>query len=49
MFLELAIIDPNIVPSTKYIEIINYDDMYTLASNGVNVIHPRAVEIGKKI
>lgn len=44
----VAIIDPNIVPSTKYIEIINYDDMYALASNGVSVIHPRAVEIGKK-
>ncbi len=44
----VAIIDPHIVPSSKYIESISYDDMYNLASNGVNVIHPKAVKIGKK-
>lgn len=44
----VAIIDPHIIPSPKYIESIGYDDMYDLASNGVNVIHPKAVKIGKK-
>lgn len=44
----VAIINPNIIPETKYIKSINYDDMHVLASNGVGVIHPKAVEIGKK-
>lgn len=44
----VAFIDPSIIPQTKYIDKINYDDMYTLASNGVNVIHPKAVKLGKK-
>lgn len=44
----VAIVDPNIVPNTKYIENISYDDMYNLADNGVKVIHPRAVLAGKK-
>ncbi|MBC8591391.1 aspartate kinase [Wansuia hejianensis] len=43
----VAIIDPQIVPSTKFIQSIDYDNMYNLASNGVNVLHPRAVSIGK--
>ncbi|MGN9166004.1 aspartate kinase [Tissierellaceae bacterium HCP3S3_D8] len=44
----VAIIDPHIISSPKYIESISYDDMYNLASSGVNVIHPKAVKIGKK-
>lgn len=43
----LALIDPNIVPYTKYIENISYDDMYLLAENGAKVIHSRAVLAGK--
>jgi aspartate kinase len=44
----VALIDPMVVPSTKYIDCISYDDMYGLAQNGVKVIHPRAVLAGKK-
>lgn len=44
----VAIINPSLVPSTKYIKDISYDDMYTLSSNGATVIHPKAVLIGKK-
>ena len=44
----VAIIDPTIVPYTKYIKNISYDNMYKLASNGVKVIHPKSVLIGKK-
>lgn len=44
----VAIIDPNIVSSPHYIKSINYDDMYRLASNGANVIHPKAVQISKE-
>jgi len=44
----VAIMDPNIIPYSDYIENINYDDMYILASNGVGVIHPRAIKIGKE-
>lgn len=44
----VAVIDPDIVPTTKYIDQISYDDMHKLASNGVGVIHPRAVLAGKE-
>lgn len=44
----VAIIDPNIVPTTKYIESISYGDMYNLADSGIKVIHPRAVLAGEK-
>lgn len=43
----VALVDPNIVPTTKYMENISYDNMYNLAANGVKVIHPRAVLAGK--
>lgn len=44
----VAMIDPKIVPYSKYIKNISYDYMYDLASNGATVMHPRAVLIGKK-
>ncbi len=44
----VALIDPNIVPTTRYIEYISYDHMYDLADSGVKVIHPRAVKAGQK-
>lgn len=43
----IATIDPSIVSHADYIENISYDDIYELASNGVGVIHPRAVLAGK--
>lgn len=44
----VAITDPKIVPNTKYIDKIFYDDMYRLAMNGANVVHPNAVLLGKE-
>lgn len=44
----VAVIDPDIVPTAQYIDNISYDDMHKLASNGVGVIHPRAVLAGKE-
>ena len=44
----VGIIDPTMVPYTKYIKNITYSHMYNLASNGVKVIHPKAVLIGQK-
>lgn len=44
----VAITDPRIVPNTKYIKKISYDDMYRLAISGANVIHPNAVLLGKQ-
>lgn len=44
----VAMIDPRIVPYTKYIKDISYEYMYDLASSGATVIHPKAVLIGKK-
>lgn len=41
----VAIIDPKIVPYTRYIRKISFDNMYNLALNGVKVIHPKAVEM----
>ncbi|MBZ2174769.1 aspartate kinase [Schnuerera sp. xch1] len=44
----VAIIDPKIVPYTRYIKKISFADMYNLTSNGVKVMHPKAVEIANK-
>lgn len=44
----VALIDPRIVPYTRYIDKISYSDMYNLSSNGATVVHPRAVKIGEK-
>lgn len=44
----VAVTDPRIVPSARYIKKISYDDMYRLAINGANVIHPNAVLLGKQ-
>ncbi len=44
----VALMDPVIVPNTKYLEKISYKDMYNLASYGASVIHPRAVFTGMK-
>ena len=40
--------DPRIVPNAKKIEQISYDEMLELATQGVNVLHNRAVEFAKK-
>lgn len=44
----VAITDPRVVPNARYIKRIFYDDMYRLAINGANVIHPNAVLLGKQ-
>jgi len=40
--------DPRIVPNSRKITRISYDEMLELASLGVNVLHNRAVEFAKK-
>lgn len=44
----VAITDPRVVPNARYIKNISYDNMYRLAINGANVIHPNAVLLGKQ-
>lgn len=44
----VAVVDPRIVPFAEYLEAISYSSMYNLASNGANVIHPRAVLAAEK-
>lgn len=44
----IAEIDPRIVPNANYLPWISYDNIYKLASNGANVIHPRAVKTAEK-
>ena len=44
----VAVIDPRIIPFAKYLENISYSNMYNLASNGTNVIHPKAILAGEK-
>ncbi|MBC8589201.1 aspartate kinase [Paratissierella segnis] len=44
----VAMEDPRIVPTTKYIKEISYDDMYKMSLNGATVIHPEAVKLGKE-
>jgi aspartate kinase len=44
----VAVTDPRLVPSARYIKKISYDDMYRLAINGATVIHPNAVLLGKQ-
>jgi len=40
--------DPNVVPSAKIIDEINYEEVFQMAEKGAKVIHPRAVEIAQK-
>ena len=40
--------DPNIVPNARKIDVISYTEMLELATQGVNVLHNRAVEFAKK-
>lgn len=44
----VALIDPKLVPDTKYIDRISYDNMYKLASNGAKVLHPKSIKIAQK-
>ncbi|MDW5298611.1 MAG: aspartate kinase [Sedimentibacter sp.] len=44
----VAVTDPRVVPNAKYIKKISYNDMYKLAINGANVIHPYAVLLAKQ-
>lgn len=44
----VAIVDPRIVPSPRYISRISYSDMHKLAYHGAKVIHPRAVKAAEK-
>ena len=44
----VAVVDPRIVPFAEYLESISYSSMYNLASNGTNVIHPKAVLAAEK-
>lgn len=44
----VAITDPRIVPNTKYLKRISYDDMYRLAISGAKVVHPNAVLLAKE-
>lgn len=44
----VAVTDPRLVPNARYIREISYDDVYRLAVNGANVIHPNAVLLGKQ-
>lgn len=44
----VALIDPKLVPYTKYIRNISYDNMYKLAARGAKVIHPKSVLYAKK-
>ncbi len=40
--------DPRIVSTARKIDTISYDEMMELATQGVNVLHNRAVEVAKK-
>lgn len=40
--------DPRIVPTAHRIDAVTYDEMLEAASQGAKVMHPRAVELGKK-
>lgn len=39
--------DPKIVEKAKFIDLINTDELFQMAEQGANVIHPKAVEISK--
>ena len=41
--------DPRIVPETKKLDTVSYDEMLELSSMGAKVLHNRCVEIGKNI
>lgn len=40
--------DPRMVPEASLIKEINYEEIFQFAEQGAKVIHPRAIEIGKK-
>ncbi|MDD2420938.1 MAG: aspartate kinase [Heliobacteriaceae bacterium] len=40
--------DPRVVPQARKLEAVTYDEMLELASLGAQVLHPRAVELGKE-
>jgi aspartate kinase len=40
--------DPRLVPTARKLEVISYDEMLELASLGAQVMHGRAVEMGKR-
>lgn len=40
--------DPAIVPEAKVIPVMNYEEVFEMASLGARVIHPRAVEIARR-
>ena len=40
--------DPKIVKKAKFIDLINTDELFQMAEQGANVIHPKAVEISKE-
>lgn len=44
----VAVIDPKIIPFTQYLDNISYSSMYSLATNGAKVIHPKAILAGEK-
>ncbi len=39
--------DPHLVPEAQHLDEIHYEEMLELATYGVRVIHPRAVELGE--
>lgn len=40
--------DPRIIPNSKILKKISYDEMLLMAHSGSKVLHPRSVEIAKK-
>lgn len=42
------IVDPKIIPNSKYIEHISYTDMYNMARGGAKIIHYKAVSAAEK-
>ena len=40
--------DPRIVPQARKIDVISYDVILEMAASGAEVMHPRAIEFGKK-
>lgn len=44
----VAIIDPKVLPTTKYHQNITYQDMYNLSLHGAKVIHPIAVSMAEE-
>lgn len=40
--------DPRVVPAARFLDEIDSDDMLLLANSGAGVVHPRAVEAGRR-